>query len=67
MSRLFLSRNHHTEGGYGAPGVFCCSISEQVAARPYFYRSAKLVIKGLVRPCKTYNAIDLTDQVSQNG
>jgi hypothetical protein len=64
MSRLFLSRNNHTEG---APGVFCCSISEQVAARPYFYRSAKLVIKGLVRPCKTYNAIDLTDQVSQNG
>ena len=46
-------------------GVFCPSISEQVAARPYFYRSAKLIQKGLIRVCKTFGAMDLTDQELQ--
>lgn len=46
-------------------GVFCPTISEQVAARPYFYRSAKVIQKGLVRVCKTYGAMDLTDQELQ--
>jgi SpoVK/Ycf46/Vps4 family AAA+-type ATPase len=46
-------------------GVFCPSISEQVAARPYFYRTATLIQKGLIRVCKTYGAMDLTDQELQ--
>ena len=46
-------------------GVFCPSISEQVAARPYFYRTATLIQKGLIRVCKTRGAMDLTDQELQ--
>lgn len=45
--------------------VFCDTVSEQVRARTYFYRSSKLVKKGLVRVCNTYGASDLTDQELQ--
>jgi len=45
--------------------VFCDTVSEQVRARTYFYRSSKLVRKGLVRVCATYGASDLTDQELQ--
>ena len=45
--------------------MFCPTISEQVAARPYFYRSSKVIQKGLLRVCKTYGAMDLTDQELQ--
>jgi SpoVK/Ycf46/Vps4 family AAA+-type ATPase len=42
--------------------VFCNSFSEQVACRTYFYRSSKLIRKGLVKPLVNYNGTDLTDQ-----
>jgi len=41
--------------------VFCGSVAEQVAARAYFYRTARLVQKGLVRCCKAFDGSDLTD------
>ena len=42
--------------------VFCNSFSEQVACRTYFYKSSKLIRKGLVKPLVNYNTTDLTDQ-----
>jgi SpoVK/Ycf46/Vps4 family AAA+-type ATPase len=43
-------------------GVFFDSFPEQVAGRTYFYRSSKLVRKGLVRMFSTYSPSDLTEQ-----
>jgi len=45
--------------------VLCTTVFEQVAARKFFYRSSKLVRKGLVNIVKTYRAADLTDMEVQ--
>ena len=45
--------------------VFCSSISEQVAARPYFYKAAPLVKKALVRISRSRGVSDLTDMQIQ--
>lgn len=43
-------------------GVFFDSFPEQVAGRTYFYRSSKLVRKGLVKMFSTFGPCDLTEQ-----
>jgi SpoVK/Ycf46/Vps4 family AAA+-type ATPase len=43
-------------------GVFFDSFPEQVTGRTYFYRSSKLVRKGLVKMFATYGPSDLTEQ-----
>ena len=45
--------------------VFCTTISEQVAARVFFYKTAALVKKALVRVTRMRGAADLTDMQIQ--
>jgi len=45
--------------------VFCESVADQVAARTHFYRTSKMVEKGLIRLAEGYGVSDLTDQEVQ--
>lgn len=45
--------------------VFCESVAEQVAARTHFYRTSKMIEKGLIRLTEGYGVSDLTDQEVQ--